>query len=61
MYGYREREIKKEEYEEIKANKKNPYSLFDAAAVMGYGLSIDNVFERDGKCYVGYYMSDSCD
>lgn len=61
MYGYYEREITKEEYEQIESGERNVYSFFSEAAVMGYGLLAHKPFERDGKYYIPYDMSDSCD
>ena len=61
MYSYRERRIKKEEYDAINTGTMNMIDLFDDSQIMGYGASPRKVFERDGEYFVGYYMSDSCD
>lgn len=61
MYGYKEREITKEEFEEIEEGKRSVYSFFSEAAVMGYGLLAYKPIERDGKYYIPYDISDSCD
>lgn len=61
MYGTREREITKEDYDAVKAGEKSLYSFFSDADIMGYGALPHNVFERDGKYYLSYSISDSCD
>lgn len=61
MYGTREREITKEEYEKCKSGEMSMFKLFDEAMIMGYGALPHNVIERDDKYYVVYSMSDSCD
>ena len=61
MYGYKEREISKEDYEAINSGKKSTYDFWSDAAVMGYGLVTYMPVERDGKYFIPYYMSDSCD
>lgn len=61
MYGYYEKEITKEEYDEIKAGKKSVYSFFSEAQISGYGLLAYQPRERDGKYYIPFNMSDSCD
>ena len=61
MYGSYEREITKEEYEAIKAKEKNVYDFFSNAEVMGYGALPHKPIEKDGKYYIPYDMSDSCD
>lgn len=61
MYGGHEREISKEEYEAVMSGERSPYSFFDDAAVMGYGLIAHKPFERDGKYILPFDMADSCD
>ena len=61
MYGYKEREISKEDFEAIKSGDKSPYDFWSEAAVMGYGLLCHKPVERDGKYFIPYHMSDSCD
>lgn len=61
MYGYHEREITKEEFDQIKAKERSVYSFFSEASVMGYGLLAYQPFERDGKYFIPFNMSDSCD
>ena len=61
MYGFYQRKISKEDYDEIKAGKKSVYDLFSAADVMGYGLVAYPPIEVDGEYIIQYHMSDSCD
>ena len=61
MYGYHEREITKEEYEAIRSGKMNRYDLWSETTIMGYGLIAHEPYERDGKYYISFHMSDSCD
>lgn len=61
MYRYDEREISKEDYEAIMAGQKSVYDFWDEAAVMGYGLLAHKPIERNGRYYIPYDMSDSCD
>ena len=61
MYGSYEKEITKEEFEKIKAGELNKYSFFTEAQVIGYGLIASQPFEREGKYYIPYSMSNSCD
>ena len=60
-YNRDEKEISKEDYEAIKKGRKNVYDFFSEAAIMGYGLLANGPVERDGKYFIPYYMSDSCD
>lgn len=60
-YRTHEREITKEEYEKIKNREMNKYNLFSESAVMGYGLIAYEPFERDGKYFISFSMSDCCD
>lgn len=61
MYRSSEREINKEEYEEIIAGNKSVYDFWDDAAVMGYGLIAYKPYEKGGRYFIPYSMADSCD
>lgn len=61
MYRYNEREISKADYEEIIAGNKSVYDFWSEAAVIGYGLLANEPIERDGKYFIPFHMSDSCD
>lgn len=61
MYGYHKREITKEDYDKIMSGEKGVYDFFSEAEVMGYGASASKPFEDEGKYYIPYHMSDSCD
>lgn len=61
MYGNHKKEISKENYEAIKAGEKSVYDFFSEAAVIGYGCVAFEPFEKEGKFYIPYNMSNSCD
>ena len=61
MYGMTQREITKEQYDKIVAKEMKMYELFSEAERMGYGALPHGVFEKDGKYFVSYSISDSCD
>lgn len=62
MYRHEEREITKEEYDAIKAGEKRTDDFFSEAELMGYGACPSFIpVEREGKYYIPYGISDSCD
>ena len=61
MWHYRTKEITKEDYEAIQRNEKTPKDFFNMAQIMGYGASPDQPYEKDGKYFIPYGISDSCD
>ena len=61
MWINRNKEISKEEYEAIKAGEKDVYDFFSEAAIVGYGAIPSNPVEKDGKYYIPYGISSSCD
>ena len=61
MYGYYKREISKEEYDAILAGAKDVDDFFSEAEIVGYGAVAFQPKEKDGKYYIPYNMSDSCD
>ena len=61
MYGMTQREITKEQYDKIVAKEMSMSELFSVAERCGYGALAHSVFEKDGKYYVSYSISDSCD
>lgn len=61
-----EREITKDIYDHAKANRgyitaDDRGEIFTISELIGYGVYGDQVFERDGKFYVGYLLGSSCD
>lgn len=58
---YTEREISEEDYTAVTNRKKSKYDLFTDAERFGYGVIPRRVYKKDGKYYVGYETSDSCD
>lgn len=61
MWMRREREISKEEYELILKGDKDVYDFFSIAETAGYGALPYQPFEKDGKYYIPYGISNSCD
>lgn len=61
MYGMTQREITKEQHDKCKSGEMPMWQLFSDAERMGYGALPHCVFEKDGKYYVSYSISDSCD
>ena len=61
MYGQTRREITKEQYDKIVAKEMPMFELFSEAERMGYGALPHSVYEEDGKYYVFYSISSSCD
>ena len=55
------REITKEDYEAIKSDKKSKREFFTEAELMGYGAIPTRVYERDGRYFIDYGISDCCD
>ena len=55
------REISKEEYDDIKAGKRRVRDFFSDTEIMGYGAIPDQPVEKDGKYYIPYGISDTCD
>ena len=61
MWMQAEREISKEDYEQIIAGVKSENDFFNEAEICGYGAIPSKPVERDGKHYIPYGISDSCD
>ena len=60
------REINKDIYERALTNRKyiigeDMPKVFKEAELCGYGIYGTQVFEKDGKYYVSYYMGSTCD
>ena len=58
---YHDREISKEDYEAIKAGAKKVNEFFDVAEICGYGAIPSRPYEKDGKYFIPYGISTSCD
>ena len=58
---HKEREISKENYYDIEAGRKQMEDFFSSWEQMGYGATPLDTYERDGKYYIYYGISDSCD
>lgn len=58
---HREREISWEDYYDIEAGRKNEDDLFTEAELCAYGAALLDTYERDGKYYIYYGISDNCD
>ena len=61
MWHYETKEITKESYEAIMNGEKDVDDFFTEAQILGYGACPSNPVERDGKYYIPYGISDSCD
>lgn len=55
------REITKDDYDAIKSGRKNKKEFFSDWELCGYGASPGRIFEEDGKYFIEYGISDSCD
>ena len=55
------REITKEDYEDLKSGKKKRDDFFSVAEMAGYGAIPGQPYEKDGKYYIPYGISTSCD
>ena len=60
-WQHERKEITKEDYEAIKAGEKGVNSFFSETQLIGYGACPSNPVEVDGKYYIPYGISDSCD
>lgn len=58
---HKEREISKESYDAIKSGKKKEEDFFNSCELCGYGATPLKTYEKDGKYYIYYGISDSCD
>ena len=62
---YREREVNKEFYEDCVKNNngciKDPVEFFGDCLWYGYGVYGVELFERDGKYFVGFSQGSTCD
>lgn len=59
---HQNREITKEEYDEIMEKKRTLESFFSTGELIGYGaIPHYPPYEKDGKYYIGYGISTSCD
>ena len=56
-----EREITKEDYDAIKARKKGVNEFFNDSELIGYGAIPSSPVEKNGKYYIPYGISTSCD
>jgi len=61
MWTYHDRQISKEEYEMIMLGKKSVDDFFSQAETAGYGAIPSRPYEKDGKYFIPYGISDSCD
>ena len=55
------KEITKEDYEAILTQEKSMRSFFTETQIMGYGATPEDAIEKDGKYYILYGISDTCD
>lgn len=55
------REITKEDYEAILNGEKGQDDFFSESELLGYGAIPSKPYEKDGKYYIPYGISDSCD
>lgn len=55
------REISKEDYEAITSGAKKLHEFFSEAELVGYGAIPRKPYEKDGKYYIPYGISTSCD
>ena len=60
------REISKDIYDRAVENRgfiisQDAKNVFTVSELIGYGVYGDQVFEEDGKFYVGYMLGSSCD
>ena len=58
---YNDREISKEDYDAINAGEKKKSDFFSEAELVGYGAIPQKPVEKDGKYYIPYGISSSCD
>ena len=61
MWVHREKEISKEDYEKIMSGKAKKTDYFSDAQLIGYGAIPSKPYEKDGKYYIPYGISTSCD
>jgi len=57
----RKREITKEDYDAIKNGEKGVNAFFSEAEMIGYGAIPSMPVEHEGKYYIPYGISTSCD
>ena len=55
------KEITKEDYDSIKEQKKKICDFFTIDQLAGYGAIPGQPYEKDGKYYIPYGISTSCD
>lgn len=55
------KEITKDEYEALNRNEKKLDDFFSEAQIVGYGAIPGQPYEKDGKYYIPYGISTSCD
>lgn len=58
---HKEREISKDAYYDIEAGKKEMEDYFSQCELVGYSATPLDAYERDGKYYIYYGISTSCD
>ena len=56
-----DKEISAEDYKAVKSGEKGEYDLFTDAEIIGYGVIPSRMYEKDGKYFIRYGISDSCD
>ena len=56
-----EREITEEDYKAILEKRKTPDVFFSEWEIAGYGAIPRMPYEKDGKYFIPYGISDSCD
>lgn len=67
MFDLHKREITAQQYNravalnQCRLTMQDVKDVFTDAEMIGYGCLPSNVFEQDGKYWVWYYISDSCD
>jgi len=57
----RKKEITKADYDAINKREKNIMDFFEEWEIAGYGAIPSNPVEREGKYYIPYGISTSCD
>lgn len=58
---YSDREITEDDFKAIKDGKTDPRAFFSEAELVGYGAIPRMPYEKDGKYFIPYGISSSCD
>jgi len=61
MWVHSEKEITKEEYDKIMSGEAKKTDFFSDAQLIGYGAIPSSPIEKDGKYYIPFGISTSCD